>query len=101
GSCLEVVEVEVPRIPTGRVVIVELQKIARPAQHLTPRFLVPDRGQQPALIPLDSQHGVLHGPTRDADAVCRVERLLYLPTAWRRFNYSPAAIHVNHLATRM
>ncbi len=53
-------DVEVPGIPPARVVVVELEHVSGAAQDLAAGFLVPDRRQQTAVVPLDAQKFVFH-----------------------------------------
>ena len=57
-------DVDVPRVPAARVVIVKLEHVARPAQHLAAGFLVPDRGDDAIVVELDPKEFVLHGSIR-------------------------------------
>ena len=59
-----IVGVDVPRVPAARVVIVKLEHVARPAQHLAAGFLVPDRGDDAIVVELDPKEFVLHGSIR-------------------------------------
>src|SRR5438105_10818728 len=62
---VQVAEVQVPRVPAGRVVVVKLEQVARSAQHLEAGLLVPDRCQEAQLVPLNAEDVVLHAAGGD------------------------------------
>src|SRR5579871_5042137 len=48
-------DVEVPRVPAERIVVVLLEDVARTAEHLAPRLLVPDRRDHTVVAERDAQ----------------------------------------------
>src|SRR5947209_14553115 len=50
-----VFDVDVPRVPALRVVVVQLQHVARSAEDLAVRLLVPDRGDAAVVADVDAK----------------------------------------------
>src|SRR6185437_2784526 len=94
-------EVEVPSVVPPRIVVVQLEHVARPAQHLAPDLLVEDRRQQPTLVPLHAEQLVLHRPVRNLDALVVDVGDAYRPTAGWRLDAHRLSVELADLRSRM
>ena len=80
-----------------------LEKVGRAGKHLSLRLLVPDRGQQAAIVPAHAHEVVFHATLRNSDPLFVADGLLLLdgPTAGRCLHQPQAVAELDHLATRV